>query len=123
MQSKLITRILTLVFTFIFASSIFAQATGSLGGTVTDATGAVVQGASVTVKNTSTNQTRIVETNEEGRWTVQSLAVGTYSVTYEKAGFSKSVDESVEVEASVPRTVEADLQVGGIENIVNVTSD
>ena len=123
MQSKFILKFLTLAFCFIFAQESFAQATGSLSGTVTDSTGAIVQGATVTVKNTATNQTRTVATNDDGRWTIPALTVGTYSVTYEKAGFSKSVDEAVEVEASVPRTIEASLQVGGTENIVTVTGD
>ena len=123
MQSKFIKGILSLAFSLIFAWSVLAQATGSLSGTVTDATGALVQGASVTAKNIATNQSRTVETNEEGRWTIPTLAVGTYSVTYEKAGFSKSIDEAVQVEASVPRTVEAILQVGEVQNIVTVTSD
>jgi hypothetical protein len=123
MQSKFITKLLTLVFTIFAVQSVLAQTAGSLSGTVTDSTGALVQGVTVTVKNTATNQTRTVETSDEGRWTIPSLAVGTYSVTYEKTGFSKSVNESVQVEASVPRSVEAVLEVGGSENIVTVTSD
>lgn len=123
MQSKFILRILILAISLIFVQSTFAQATGSLGGTVTDTTGGLVQGATVTVKNTATNQERTAVTSENGHWTIPALAVGTYSVTYQKEGFSKSVDESVEVEASVPRTVEAVLQVGGTETIVTITSD
>ncbi len=123
MQSKFILKLLTLSLIIIAVQSVFAQTAGSLSGTVTDSTGALVQGVTVTVKNTATNQTRTVETSDEGRWTIPSLAVGTYSVTYEKAGFSKSVNESVQVEASVPRSVEAVLEVGGSENIVTVTSD
>jgi hypothetical protein len=79
-----------------------------LSGTVIDATDALVQGANVTVRNVATNATRTVVTNEEGRWTISVLPVGTYSVTYEKEGFKKSINENVEVEASVPRALEVD---------------
>jgi hypothetical protein len=123
MQSKFILKILTIAFSFIFVQGVFAQATGSLSGTATDASGALVQGASVIVKNTATNQERTAVTSEEGRWTIPALAVGTYSVTYQKEGFKKSVNENIAVEASVPLTIEAVLEVGGIENIVTVTSD
>jgi hypothetical protein len=105
------------------ATVAFAQATGSLGGTVGDPTGAIVQGATVTVTNTATNFTRTVTTNEEGRWTIAVLPVGNYSVSYEKQGFKKSLNENVQVEASVPRTIEAALEIGAIENVVNVVSD
>ncbi|MCA1640280.1 MAG: carboxypeptidase-like regulatory domain-containing protein, partial [Acidobacteria bacterium] len=111
------------VFVLITATVSFGQATGSLSGTVSDTTGAIVQGANVTIKNTATNATRNVVTNEEGRWTIAILPVGIYSVTYEKEGFKKSINENVSVEASVPRTIEVSLEVGGIENIVTVTSD
>jgi hypothetical protein len=123
MQSKFILKFLTIAFSFVFVSGIYAQATGSLSGTVTDAAGALVQGVTVTVKNNATNSERTVVSNEEGRWTIQALAVGIYSVSYQKEGFKLSVNENVEVEASVPRSVEAVLEVGGIENIVTVTSD
>ncbi|MEZ5345608.1 MAG: carboxypeptidase-like regulatory domain-containing protein [Pyrinomonadaceae bacterium] len=100
-----------------------AQATGSLSGTVTDATGAVVQGATVVVTNVDTNLTRNTTTNSDGHWTMTVLPVGSYQVTYEKDGFKKAVNEKITVEASVPRTVKVELEVGGIENIVTITSE
>ena len=105
------------------ATASFAQASGSLNGTVKDPNGAVVQGATVTVKNAATSLTRSVVTNGEGRWTLQALPVGRYSVSYEKEGFSKAVTDNVEVEASVPRSVDVVLEIGRIENVITVTSD
>ncbi|HYO92271.1 MAG TPA: carboxypeptidase-like regulatory domain-containing protein [Pyrinomonadaceae bacterium] len=87
-------------------------ATGSLTGVVQDANGAVLLGASVTVKNAGTALTRTVTTNEEGRWTVPVLPVGEYEVTYELSGFKKLIREKVEVEAAVPRSLEDRLDVG-----------
>ncbi len=106
---------------FIFAGGAtisFAQSNGSLSGTVSDTTGALVQGATVTVKNVATNAERTVVTNEDGRWTITVLPVGTYSISYQKEGFQKAVNENIEVEASVPRTLDAALTVGGTENVV-----
>lgn len=108
---------------FLFVSNVFAQATGSLSGTVKDQNGAIVQGATVTVKNSATNSTRNAVTDDEGRWTLPVLSVGSYTVTYEKEGFKKSFAENVEVEASVPRTIDAVLEVGAIENVVTISSD
>lgn len=100
-----------------------AQATGSLSGTITDSTGAVVQGAAVVLTNEDTNFARTTTTNSDGRWTITVLPVGSYKVTYEKDGFKKAVDENVSVEASVPRTVQVELEVGGTESIVTITSE
>lgn len=105
------------------AHAISAQATGGLSGVVTDPNGALVQGASVTVKNTATNLTRNAVTNDEGRWTLPLLPVGTYSVSYEKEGFKKAQSASVDVEASVIRSVEVKLEVGVSDVFVDVTSD
>ena len=123
MKSKFIAKFLTIVFALAFSQSVFAQTTGGLSGTISDPNGAIVQGASVTVKNISTNLTRNTVTNEEGRWTVTTIPVGIYSVTSEKEGFKKTVSESVEVEASVTRTVETVLEVGAENVTVTVTSD
>ncbi|NNE99679.1 MAG: carboxypeptidase regulatory-like domain-containing protein [Pyrinomonadaceae bacterium] len=105
------------------AQSVLAQANGSLGGSVLDPTGAVVQGVTVTIRNEGTSLTRTTTTNGEGRWKATVLPVGKYSVTFEKEGFKKSISENIEVEASVPHSFATTLEVGGIENVVTITSD
>jgi hypothetical protein len=123
MNQRFISTILVLAVSFFVTSSVFAQATGSLGGTVTDQNEAVVQGATVTVKNTGTSLTRTAVTNEEGRWSVQVLPVGIYTVTYEKEGFKKAATENIEVEASVPRTVDVKLQLGVSAEVIITVAD
>lgn len=125
MYYKYASRVFTLAIclAFIGMQNIFAQANGSLSGTVSDPNGAIVQGATVKVINNDTNLTRTVVTKEDGSWTVTNLPVGKYSVTFSKEGFQQIVDENVEVEASVPRKVDITLQVGGVENIVTITSE
>ncbi len=123
MRSNFLAKLLTLSLALFFAPTIFAQASGSLNGTVKDPNGALIQGASVTVKNTATNLTRTAVTNDDGNWTVTVLPVGTYSVSYEKDGFKKAVNQNVEVEASVTRSVDMVLGIGVSDVFVDVTSD
>ena len=64
-----------------------AQNYGEINGTVTDPTGAIIGGATVTVTNTATNIARTVQTNASGNYTVPFLAPGLYDVRAEQAGF------------------------------------
>jgi hypothetical protein len=61
---------------------------GTLLGTVTDATGAVLPGASISVKNMDTGIERTTESNSDGAFTVPELPIGRYSVTATMAGFN-----------------------------------
>ncbi len=94
--------------------------TGTLTGVVQDPNGASLPGVAIVLKNVGTGATRTVATNEEGRWTMPALPVGTYEITYELAGFKKRVREQVEVEASVPRTLEDKLEVGEVGATINI---
>ncbi|MGB7207837.1 MAG: TonB-dependent receptor [Pyrinomonadaceae bacterium] len=123
MRPNLIVKLLTLIFAAILAPTAFAQATGSLTGTVKDQNEAVVQGANIIVTNTATNFKRNMTTNDEGRWTVTQLPVGTYSVSYEKEGFKKSISQNTQVEASVTRTVDVALEIGTADVFVDITSE
>jgi len=104
-------------------SSAAAQsgAGGTLSGIVQDPNGASMPGVNVTVRNIATDASRTVTTNEEGRWTLPGLSVGTYQVTYELAGFKKLVRDALQVEASVPRTLEDKLEIGDVGAVVNIT--
>ncbi len=114
---------LNLFLLLMFAISASAQATGGLAGTVMDPNGALIQGASVSVRNIETNLARNAVTNDEGRWTLGVLPTGTYSVSYDKDGFKKAVNAAVAVEASVTRTVDVTLDVGVSEVYIEVMSD
>lgn len=98
-----------------------AGATGSLNGVVQDPNGANLPGVSVTVRNLNTGAARTVMTDGEGRWNIPGLAVGTYQLVYEGAGFKKLVREAVPVEASVPRTLLDKLELGDVGAVVNIT--
>src|SRR5437588_5593331 len=64
---------------------------GTVLGTVTDASGATVAGAAVTVRNTDTGLVRRTETQTDGSYRIPELPIGTYDVTIEKSGFRTSV--------------------------------
>lgn len=112
-----------LTFAVFLTTAVSAQSSGSLSGTVKDPNDAVIQGATVTVTNSATNLQRTVITTDDGRWTITSLPVGRYTVSYQKDGFKKAATSNVEVEASVTRAVDVTLEVGVSDVFVNVTSD
>lgn len=123
MRSKFTALFFALILGLLSSSVVFAQATGSLSGTIADANGAVVPGVNVTIKNEGTNQVRNTTTNDDGRWSATLLPVGSYTVSYEKDGFKKSQTQGVGVEASVARSVDVVLEVGSTDVFVDVTGE
>jgi hypothetical protein len=104
-------------------SSAFAQgggATSSLTGTVADASGAVIPGASVAIKNNATTAEFQAVSNEQGVFTVPALNPGSYTVTVTLMGFKTVTLNDVRVTAAVPATVRVTLEVGGLEETVVV---
>jgi hypothetical protein len=71
--------------------------TGSLGGQVSDPNGAVVPAAKVVAKNDATGQEYTTETSDFGLYVFPTLNTGVYTITVEKAGFSKISRSNVEI--------------------------
>lgn len=100
-----------------------AQATlGSINGTVTDATGAIVQKASVKIRNTGTNLVITTESNDDGSFSAADLPIGNYEVTVTKDGFKTVVYSSILVQGSRTTTVNAALQAGAVSTSITVES-
>src|SRR5678815_5200018 len=97
--------------------------TGSISGTVTDQTGAVVPGANVTVKGESGQQYTAV-TKGDGVYTVPGVPAGTpkYTVTITAPSFKTAVVQNVKVDVATPATVNAQLEPGNINETVVVAS-
>jgi len=111
-----------LAFAILFCSFAFASSpTGTITGTITDPSGAVVNKAHVLVRNEETNALRDAETNDDGDYTVALLPPGRYQVAVESPGFRRSIIHGVGV--YVDQTVRLDfpLQVGALSEEVNVT--
>jgi hypothetical protein len=105
------------------ASSIaYAQggATSTLSGTVTDASGAVIPGADVKVKNNATAAESTTVTADNGTFTIPALNAGTYTVTVSLMGFKTIVLNAVVLNAGVPSSVRASLEVGGLAEVITV---
>ena len=94
--------------------------TGSIVGTVTDPSGGVIGGATVTVTNTDTNIAVKTTTDTAGNYVVTPLSVGRYSVTVEAAGFKKSVRSDIPVNVQDRIRVDAALEVGAVTDTVEV---
>jgi outer membrane receptor protein involved in Fe transport len=107
----------------LIGTSVFAQTeTGSISGTITDPSGAIVQGAKITVKNITTNAIRNTATNSAGNFTVTNLPPAEYTVTVEAPGFgTKSRNAKVDVGTRVP--VDIQLAVSGVAETVTVSAE
>jgi hypothetical protein len=97
--------------------------TGQLSGTVTDPNGAIVQGATVTVRNRDTGLERQVTTDENGVYSVQLLPPGIYRVEATGQGFSSVVVEEARVQITQTATVNVALSIAGSASTVTVTAD
>jgi hypothetical protein len=95
--------------------------TSTITGRVTDATGAVVPNAVVTVVDTERNFQYAAVTNNEGIYRVQSLQPGPYRVTLEAAGFKRMVREGIDLRTGDTLPIDAVLQVGQVTEQVEVT--
>ena len=78
---------------WVVSAALAQQDMGVITGVVSDATGAAVPSARVTVTNSETSETRTVTTSESGAYTVGPLRIGLYTVAVEKQGFKKSVEQ------------------------------
>jgi len=96
---------------------------GTILGTVTDASGAVVAAAKVSVKNVNTGLERTTQTSGDGSYSVPELPVGTYTVTISQTGFQSSVTNSVVVDVATERRVDAQLKTGQVSQAVEVSGE
>ena len=104
------------------AVSVFAQATGGrASGTVTDATGAVIPNATVTLKNDATGQTVVTQTTAAGAYNFPNIPVGAYSVKIAADGFKATASEIV-ITLNQESVVDVQMQTGEVSDQVNVTA-
>lgn len=116
---------LTVLGLFVF-SSLFAVAqvtTGTISGTVKDATGAVVPGAAVTIKDTDTGLTRTLTADSEGRYKATNLNLGNYEVQASTSGFQTEIRKGIELTVGREAAVDFTLTVGNVSEHVDVTAE
>jgi hypothetical protein len=96
---------------------------GSITGTVTDASGAAVRNAHVTVVNAATNNVSTAITSAQGSYVIPQLPIGAYVLHVESANFKEFVSTGVEVHTATATEVNAALQVGAISEKVTVEAN
>jgi len=121
------------IFTFALSFLLFSShefnrargqgATGSISGTVTDTSGAVVPNASIQVKNTGTGLTVSRMADAQGRYTAPDLALGTYDVSASAAGFTTAVRRGITVTVGAQLIADFSLQIGQQQQTVTVQGE
>lgn len=107
----------------LFVGAAFAQTeTGRVAGTVTDQSGAVVAGATVTITSLANNREVAAQTNEDGIFTVLSLQPGRYAVSVAQSNF-KTTRQEITLEVAQAATLNFTLEAGAVSETVTITSD
>lgn len=107
-----------------FAATAWAQAgSASVSGTVADAQGKVVAGASVTMTSVDRGTTRNVSTTSAGTFSFPSTAPGLYRLEVQAPNFKKYVQPNVKVVVETPLALSVTLEVGGVAETVTVESN
>ncbi|WP_260737950.1 TonB-dependent receptor [Tunturiibacter lichenicola] len=121
-----IRRVIFAAFVILFglgSPGVWAQSAGNAGtiyGTVTDSTGAIIPEATVTAENPVSGYSRITTSDSAGKFQFTNLPLNPYHVSVVAKGFSKSAQDVV-VRSSVPVTIKASLSVGAASTVIDVT--
>ena len=103
--------------------AIAQSTTGTITGTVSDVTGAVLPGVEVTVTNEGTNLTRNLITNESGNYTAPQLPIGNYRVEAVLPGFQTAVRSGITLNVDERARIDLVLQVGQVTEVVEVSAE
>lgn len=105
------------------ALAVIAQTTaGSLSGTVVDTNGAAVGGATVTITDNATNQSRSAETNTQGTFAVPQLEFGAYTVNITATGFKNYIATELKIDVSKVYSLNVVLEPGTVQENVTVVA-
>ena len=99
-----------------------AQAVGTITGTVTDPSGAVIAGAKVTATRVETGVVQSTVTTGSGSYTIPSLVVGTYNVVAEAQGFKSGTATGIALDVAQTRVVDFKLVLSGVTQLVEVNA-
>jgi len=122
--SRLTRWLVVLSLCLICSPLVFAQGTGGrILGRVADATGAVLANVKVTATNEATGVTHDTETNASGDYAFPTIPVGTYTLSFDLAGFKTNVRKGITVELNQVVTFNSTLQIGETKEVVEVTSE
>ncbi len=101
-----------------------AQGTGGrILGRIADSSGAVIGKVKVTAVNEATGVSRDTQSSDNGDYGFPDLPVGTYTLTFELAGFKKDIRKSIALDINQVITLNMTMQIGGAQEVVDVTSE
>jgi Carboxypeptidase regulatory-like domain/TonB-dependent Receptor Plug Domain len=100
-----------------------AQTSGSISGEVRDEKQAVITGATVTLKNIQTNETRTTQTNSDGRYHFATVPVGAFEITVESTGFAKYQQSGITLALNQNAVVDVTMKPGAVQEVVNVVEN
>ena len=125
MKTLKVARLMLVAWVALMPTQVRAQGspTGTLNGSVSDSSGAVLPGVSVVAKGMQTGLTQQTVSGGAGEWRITALPAGAYEVSFELDGFKRLVRSGITVEAAVTRTIPVTLTVGGLSEQVTVTGD
>ncbi len=107
----------------LFSLPVVAQVSATLSGRITDQSGAVVEGATVTAKDTDTDISRTSITDAAGRYELPALPVGRYEVAVQKNGFAEALRSGIVLVVGQDATADLTLKVGDVNEQVRVVAD
>src|SRR5437870_1562734 len=108
----------------LFSLSLFSQvSTGTISGVVQDSSGAVIAGATVTVRNVDTGAARTLASDEGGRYVVPVLPVGNYEVRGQQTGFQTEIRNGIVLTVGREEVINLTLRVGQTAEQVTVTAE
>ena len=107
----------------LFSLPVLAQVSATLSGRITDQSGAVVEGATVTAKDTDTDISRTSITDAAGRYELPGLPVGRYEVEVQKNGFAEALRSGIVLVVGQDATADLTLKVGDVNEQVRVVGD
>ncbi len=105
------------------SADLIGQATSSIVGTVSDESGAIIPGATVTLSATGSGVERSTETDERGRFQFLQAAPGTHSLEFAKPGFRTEVLNDLELLVDTRSTLDVSLEVGQLSEVLTVEAD
>src|SRR3954453_21796103 len=112
------------ILTVISCLALLAQADrGTVSGTVTDSSGAVVPGVSLVLRNEATNLTYNATANENGTYSFLNLPIGVYILTADARGFQKYEVKGIQVQVNQQSRVDLSLRVGDVAETVQVQAE
>jgi len=103
-----------------FAGAVHAQYRTSIQGVVTDASGAVVSGAKLTLTNPATGETQVRVSNEAGVYNFNALPAARFRLEVEKQGFAKKVIDNLELTPEQANSINVQLELGTTTQTITV---